>query len=45
MLLHWMQTRWMTGLTTAPGWSGLLAPAGGEAAAFSGVVSADMAEF
>src|SRR5467141_2140433 len=45
MLLHWMQTRWMTELTTAPGWSGLLAPAVGEAAAFSGVVSADMAEF
>jgi hypothetical protein len=28
-----------------PDWSGLLAPAGGEAAAFSGVVSAGMAEF
>ena len=28
MLLHWMQTRWSMGLTTAPGWSGLVATAG-----------------
>jgi hypothetical protein len=45
MLLHWMQTRWMTELTTAPGWSGFFATGGWEAAAFSAVVSADTAEF
>jgi hypothetical protein len=35
----------MTGLTTAPGWSGFFATEGWEAAAFSAAVSADMAEF
>src|SRR6266850_2170224 len=45
MLLHWMQTRWMTGLTTAPGWSGLWASAGWGVPVFSDVCSADMAGF
>jgi hypothetical protein len=45
MLLHWMHTRWMTGLITAPGWMGLpKAPEGG-AAVFSEVLSADMHGF
>jgi len=26
ILLHWMHTRWMTGLMTAPGWIGLCRP-------------------
>jgi hypothetical protein len=44
MLLHWMQTRWMTGLTTAPGWVGLAKlPEGG--AVGSEVLSVDMCEF
>jgi hypothetical protein len=34
----------MTGLMTAPGWGDFKPPEGG-AAAFSGVLSADMAEF
>jgi len=45
MLLHWMHTRWMTVLTTAPGCGGLLSLAGCESLFFSGVVSADMARF
>jgi len=46
MLLHWMQTRWMTGLMTAPGWMGLLKPPEEEVAAlFSGLVSADISGF
>src|SRR5712664_1112555 len=45
MLLHWIQTRWMTGLTTAPGWSGLLDSAGREVAVFSDACSVDMAGF
>jgi hypothetical protein len=45
MLLHWMQTRWMTGLTTAPGWDGLFTPLEGGAAVFSGMFSADMGGF
>jgi len=45
MLLHWMQTRWMTELTTAPGWSGLAASAEWEVAVFSDVCSVDMAGF
>jgi hypothetical protein len=43
--LHWMQTRWMTGLMTAPGWGDLFKPPEGGAAAFSGMLSADMNEF
>jgi hypothetical protein len=35
MLLHWMQTRWSTGLTTAPAWVGLAAPVELGAAAVS----------
>ena len=42
MLLHWMQTRWMTGLITAPGCGDLGGPPVGEAADFSGVLSVDM---
>ena len=45
MLLHWMQTRWMTELTTAPGWTGLGAPDGFSVAAGLDVVSVDMAGF
>lgn len=45
MLLHWMQTRWMTELTTAPGWAGLLEAAEGEATDFWGAVSVDMDEY
>ena len=45
MLLHWMQTRWMTGLMTAPGWVGLGMVAEGGAAIFSGVLSLDMGGF
>lgn len=45
MLLHWIQTRWITGLTTAPGWSGLLASVGWEVSVFSDVCSVGMAGF
>jgi hypothetical protein len=45
MLLHWMQTRWRTELTTAPGWSGLTGVAGCEAAPFSALVPVDMDGF
>jgi hypothetical protein len=45
MLLHWMQTRWMTGLTTAPACVGLAKPLAGGAAVFSEVLSVDIGEF
>ncbi len=45
MLLHWMQTRWMTGLTMAPGWVGLERPPEGGVAVFSEVLSVDMSGF
>jgi hypothetical protein len=45
MLLHWMQTRWRTELTTAPGWSGLMGAAGCDSAVFSALVSVDMSGF
>jgi hypothetical protein len=45
MLLHWMQTRWMTGLTTVPGWVGLAKPPAGGVAVFSKVLSVDMGGF
>jgi hypothetical protein len=45
MLLHWMQTRWRMGLTTAPGWSGLMAAVGCDSAVFSELVSVDMGGF
>jgi len=45
MLLHWMQTRWMTGLMTAPGWMGLAKLPEGGAAVFSGLLSVDMGGF
>jgi len=45
ILLHWMQTRWMTGLTTAPGWGDLPEPAEAGADAFSGMLSAFMSGF
>jgi len=45
MLLHWMQTRWRTELTTAPGCTALIGAAGCDSAVFSGLVSVDMAGF
>ncbi|HYT22884.1 MAG TPA: hypothetical protein VEW05_21965 [Candidatus Polarisedimenticolia bacterium] len=45
MLLHWMQTRWMTGLITAPGWGGLGKPPAGGAADFSGMLSVAIGGF
>jgi hypothetical protein len=45
MLLHWMQTRWMTGLTIAPGWVGLFKPPEGGTEVFSVVLSVDMGGF
>jgi len=45
MLLHWMHTRWMTGLITAPGWGDLGRPPVEGAADFSGTLSVDMREF
>ena len=45
MLLHWMQTRWMTGLTIAPGWVGLFRAAGCGSAGLSGAISVDMGGF
>jgi len=45
MLLHWIQTRWRTGLTIAPAWMGLFKPPAGGAAVFSGLLSMDMGEF
>jgi hypothetical protein len=45
MLLHWMQTRWMTGLMTAPDWVGLARLSKGGAAVFSEVLSVDISGF
>lgn len=45
MLLHWMQTRWITGLTTAPAWVGLAKPEEGGAGVFSAALSVDMGGF
>jgi hypothetical protein len=45
MLLHWMQTRWMTELTTAPDDTDLIEAAEGEATGFSEAVSVDMGGF
>lgn len=45
MLLHWMQTRWMTGLMTAPGWDDLGKARAGVATVFFGMLSADMGGF
>jgi len=45
MLLHWMQTRWMKGLTTAPGRGDLGRLPVEEAADFSGTLSVDMGGF
>jgi len=45
MLLHWMQTRWMTVLTTAPGCRGLGETNDGGTTAFSGLLSVDMGGF
>ena len=42
MLLHWMHTRWMTGLMTAPGWGDLGKPAAEGGEDFSGMLSVDM---
>jgi hypothetical protein len=40
-----MQTRWMTGLTMAPGWVGLAKPPAGGLTVFSTVLSLDMGGF
>jgi len=45
ILLHWMQTRWITGLMTAPGWDDLGKPVVGGATVFAGMLSADMGGF
>jgi len=45
ILLHWMQTRWMTGLMTAAGWMGLCTLGEGGAAVLSGMLSTDMGGF
>jgi len=45
MLLHWMHTRWITELTTAPDWADLFEAAEGAALGFSGAVSVDMGGF
>jgi hypothetical protein len=45
MLLHWIQTRWMTELTTEPAWTGLFKAAEEEALDFSRAVSVDMGGF
>src|SRR5256885_9253490 len=45
ILLHWMHTRWMTGLMTAPGWIGLCRPPDEGEAVFSGGLSPHIGGF